>query len=579
MPRISLDRLTALLFPRLDTRGLAPVACGLAVFLSMLAPVRASAAERKVLAVAACDSYGDLKKQLTWLGTQIDTPGLAGLVEGALLVATQGKGLAGLDVQRPLGVVVTTDGTDVAVHGYVPVKNLDTLLASLQSVTGPVERSGNTRGITLPNGIPLEIIEDNGWAIIGIPGTGKGVDDPAAITKPLTQDFSVGIQAFPSRLPESLRKQLEAALNQAAKGAAAQGQPIDPDTFTAALEHLHDTESHVLGLTIDGVQNRVFLEDRSVMVDGSEAATTMAGLGNATLTVASPASADGKPAAIRGYVAQKIPVAWRPRILTAIDKALPTDDDSLTKMLVNLLREVFSAMLSAGAIEVAMTVDTSAANKEKPVPPFTTGLRVKDGMALEQRVKQLLEKKSSLPAEVGVTFNSGKVGAANLHTIAIDLTGDAAEQLGPSLDITLAVTPEYVFVLAGGEPKQRLEEMLKTNGVVDPDSKPVAALQVAMDRMLAYAVQQGMADEQGGESLLAAAAQRAVSTDDGGTGRALVQLLVRPIERGVTTQILADAGVLRMAAALWGGRGGKAQAGPGAPAIPLPPGFPVPVPR
>jgi hypothetical protein len=113
--------------------------------------------------------------------------------------------------------------------------------------------------------------------------------------------------------------------------------------------------------------------------------------------------------------------------------------------------------------------------------------------------------------------------------------------------------------------------------VVDPDSKPVAALQVAMDRMLAYAVQQGMADEQGEESLLAAAAQRAVSTDDGGTGRALVQLLVRPIERGVTTQILADAGVLRAAAALWGGR--KAQAGPGAPAIPLPPGFPVPVPR
>ena len=56
-----------------------------------------------------------------------------------------------------------------------------------------------------------------------------------------------------------------------------------------------------------------------------------------------------------------------------------------------------------------------------------------------------------------------------------------------------------------------------------------------------------------------------------------MQLLVRPIERGVTTQILADAGVLRAAAALWGGR--KAQAGPGAPAIPLPPGFPVPVPR
>ena len=67
MPRTSLDRLTALLFPRLAMRALAPMACGLAVFLSMLAPVQASAAEQKVLAVAACDGYGDLKKQLTWL--------------------------------------------------------------------------------------------------------------------------------------------------------------------------------------------------------------------------------------------------------------------------------------------------------------------------------------------------------------------------------------------------------------------------------------------------------------------------------------------------------------------------------
>ena len=577
MPRIHFGRLIALLCFSLSMRALAPMACGLAVFLSVVAPVLASAAERKVLAVAACDSYGDLKKQLGWLGAQIATPGLAGMVESVLLVATQGKGLVGLDVQRPLGVVVTTDGTDVAVHGYVPVKNLDTLLASLQSVIGPVQQSDNTRNITLPNGIPLEVIEDNGWAIIGIPGTGKGVDDPAAIIKPLTQDFSIGIQAFPSRLPESLRKQLEAAMNQAAEAAAAQGQPIDSASFTAALEHLHDIESQVLGLTIDGVQNRVFLENRSVMVDGSAAAAAMANLGNATLTVASPASADGKPAAIRGYVAQKIPVAWQPHIITAIDKALPDDDDSLTKMLANLLREAFSAMISAGTIEIAMTVDTSAANKETPIPPFTTGLRVKDGVALEQRVKQLLEKKSSLPAEVAVTFNSGKVGAANLHTIAIDLAGDAAEQLGPSLDITLAVAPEYVFVMAGGDPTQRLEKILKANGVVDPDSKPVAALQVAMDRMLAYAVQQGMADEQGEKALLAAAAERAVSTDAGGTGRALVQLFVRPIERGVATQLLADAGVLRAAASLWGGRNGRAN--PDARAIPLPPGFPVPVPR
>jgi hypothetical protein len=61
-------------------------------------------------AVAACDSYADLKKQLGWLGNQIDNPGLAGMLESVLLIATQGRGLGGLDVKRPLGAVVTSDG-------------------------------------------------------------------------------------------------------------------------------------------------------------------------------------------------------------------------------------------------------------------------------------------------------------------------------------------------------------------------------------------------------------------------------------------------------------------------------------
>ena len=121
-----------------------------------LAP-SAHAAERTVLAVVTCDSYADLKKQFGWLGAQVGQPGLAGMLESVLLMATQGRGLAGLDVKRPLGAVLTTDGNDIAVHGFVPVKSLDKLLDSLQAVTGPTEQSGDTRSLTLPNGIALDV--------------------------------------------------------------------------------------------------------------------------------------------------------------------------------------------------------------------------------------------------------------------------------------------------------------------------------------------------------------------------------------------------------------------------------------
>jgi hypothetical protein len=122
------------------------------------------------LAVVTCDSYADLKKQLGWLGTQVGQPGLAAMLEAVLLMATQGRGLAGLDVKRPLGAVLTTDGNDIAVHGFVPVKSLDKLLDSLQAVTGPTEQSGNTRSLTLPNGIAIDVEEQDGWAIVSPQG-------------------------------------------------------------------------------------------------------------------------------------------------------------------------------------------------------------------------------------------------------------------------------------------------------------------------------------------------------------------------------------------------------------------------
>jgi ribulose-5-phosphate 4-epimerase/fuculose-1-phosphate aldolase len=140
--------------------------------------VPAHADERTVLAVVTCDSYADLKRQFGWLGAQVGQPGLPGMLESVLLMATQGRGLAGLDVKRPLGAVLTTDGGDIAVHGFVPVKSLDKLLDSLQAVTGPTEHSGETRSLTLPSGVALNVKEKDGWAIVSPRGIDAEAVDP-----------------------------------------------------------------------------------------------------------------------------------------------------------------------------------------------------------------------------------------------------------------------------------------------------------------------------------------------------------------------------------------------------------------
>ena len=548
------------------------VACALSLLLSALAPQQSAAAERQILAVAACDSYGDLKKQIAWLGNQINNPGLAGMFESVLLLGTQGKGLAGLDVKRPLGVVLTTAGDDLSAHAFVPVKDVDKLLDSLQSITGPVDRSDDSRRITLPNGERLVVVEKNGWAILSLEGGDAGIADPAAIFAPLVADFSLGIEAFPSLLPKSLQKQLQTLLQQGAAAAAANGQSLDDDSLQAAVAGLSQTESLTLGLAIDSEKNRVFLENRVMAVAGSQAAAAIAAAGNGVLTVATPAAADGKQPALYLHAVQPLTKESQTQALQVFDQALDqardqvlvnARADALVQTLALVCREILAGMLASGGIDAVLAVDTSETTEENPLPALFAGTRVKEGTAIEKQLKQLLADKKNLPAGVSVAFDTDTVATARLHAVRLDLSASpVAEKLGDSLEITLAIAPEYVFVLAGGDPKKRLAELLKTNGRKNATAKPVATVQLAMDRLLDYAAQLGA----GPQATLAAEAARV------GTEGSLVQLLIRPIERGLATRLSVDAGVLRAGAAMATQPGGNRP-------VPLPPGFPLPLPR
>jgi hypothetical protein len=528
----------------------AVVACAMATGLSgSLASAQAD--ERTVLAVVTCDSYADLKKQFGWLGAQVGQPGLAGMLESVLLMATQGRGLAGLDVKRPLGAVVTTDGNDIAVHGFVPVKSLDKLLDSLQAVTGPTQESGDTRILTLPNGIALDVEEKDGWAIVSPQGFDVEAVDPAPLFAPLSENYTLGIELFPHLLPDSLRQQLRMLIEQGAAAAGEQGQQLDGRALSAALDGMADTESLALGIAIDSEKDRLFVENRFMAVPGSPMAQAMEGSDKGQSTVPMPPAADGKRPAVRVHVVQVVPAASRQEAQIMLEQALPPgSNDPLTKTLAVLLREALSSVLATGGIDAAVCVDTTAAAKQTALPSITAALRVKDGAALENRVKQSFGGgnggKKLLPPGVDVAFDSGKVGTTNLHTITVDLAGtDAAESLGKSLELTLAVTPDYAFLMAGGDPRQRLATVLGPDGKADPQAKPIVGVDVSVNRVLAYAAERGALPAEAVPAATVPAAE-----DNGGDKQdGTVKLLIRPIERGVATRVSADGSAVRAIAA------------------------------
>ena len=528
---------------------------------------RAVAADRTVLLTVACDSYADLKKQLGWLGAQIDNPGLAAMLESVLLMATQGRGLGGLDIRRPLGAVVTSDGTDLAVHGFVPVKDVDALLGSLQAVIGPVEApKDGVRRVTLPSGVDLAIRERDGWALIAPFGLETEAVDASPLLAAIANDYTLAIEGHPSRMSDAIRRRLLEAVDQAAAASAAQGQRMDSAPIKAAIESLRQTESLSLGLAIDPEAGNVFLENRSLAVPGSASAAILAAAGTGTLTVATPAAVDSAAPAIRGYLAQSVSEEDRRQFMETLDQTLPTNaDDPITRTIASLLRSILSASLASGGIDAAIAVDTTAANADKPLPAVIAGMRVKNGVGLEQQVKQAFGPGGAASKGVSCQFDAGKAGAANLHRIGVDLKGTpAVDLLGDSLDLTLAVSDNYAFLLSGDGVPQRVEAALAASGRPDPTAKPIASLEAATTGVLDYAAKMGAGPQ------VAAAAERAAAADS-----AVLKLFIRPIDRGLVTRISADAGVLKAAATL----AGQPAPQPGL-GIPVPPGagFPIPVP-
>ena len=568
-----------------------------AALLGLLPPAAVQAAdEPAVIAAVAVDPYADLKKQAKWVGAQIDQPTLDGFLESFIMMATQFKGLAGLDVNRPAGVIVTAEGpAGVPVpRGFVPVKDLGKLLTALQPIIGPAQEQDGMRVISPPGMPAIQIVEKDGWAIFSQQGSPAAPAGLEQALDPIVKAFSLGVQVFPARMPEGLRKQLEAALQQAAAMQAQQGQPVDAEALEAGLKNLADVETILLGATIDVDNERVYLENRFAMVPGSAGGSLYEEMAKTVLSTPAAATADGKPAAIGGHAAVAIPESLREGAEVLLAQLLPvsgrietpngfseTTVSEPANTVFMLLRQVVPAMLDAGGIEAAFTIDTAAAEMSdgKALPAVTAGMKVKDGAALEADLKAALGAKDALPEGVSVTFDAGKAGGVNLHVVEIGMAGNEGNLrrlLGEKLAMTLAVTPSHAFIVLGGDVEKRIAAAT-AGAAAQPDAKPFAGLDVSLAALVAYAAgtQKIVAPDDADGIALAKAANEEASA----LPSSLVQVLMRPVERGMATRLSADAGAIKVVKTLVEMRSAAvapagAGFGPGA----APKGQPIPLP-
>jgi len=290
-------------------------------------------------------------------------------------------------------------------------------------------------------------------------------------------------------------------------------------------------------------RERVYVETQSRMKPESPAAGLMTDMAQGTTTVATAATTDGKPPALTLHLAAAVPEAVRQGAIDGLATIQAADEsDAATTAAVAILKEALAAMIAAGGYDAAVSIDTSAADGAKQaIPSFTAGMKVKDGAALETRVKKLVADVGEIPG-LKVAFDAGKAANATLHTITLE----NAAVPGGALEVTLAVAPTYAYVLAGGDVAARLAAVAGASGKPDPTVKPMADVNVALGPLLRFAAASARA---AGDAAADAVGLEAAAEVADGQKSALVQLLVRPIQRGIALRLSADAGAIRTVAA------------------------------
>lgn len=476
---------------------------GLLFFVAGTAPLtmtRAAEETPTVLAVAACDSFAEIREQCAWLGGLIGFPVLGGLPDTYAMLITGGKGLKGLDVERPVGVVVTVDGETPSIHGFLPTTDSDVLMETL-------------------SGVPFRSMVDmtgaGEWVVVTLKGQPVSIEDPQTLLTSITDKFSFGMKFFLSRWPDSLVNSMVEQIDTRRSAIEAlpiplEGVPMLDMSKNVSAEALSQIEGILFGLSVEKKTERVFFETHAVFEKDSDGARLCAGAGDLEPRVSFPTASS--PYAVKLHVAKNVMNPAEVEILKSqLGEVLPQNEMG-NKVIDVLIQQLFAD----GAIEFLVGLTSpKASDAAIKIPGVVLGAAIANGDAFTQDLKNIVGDVNGIPPNVELTLDVAKDAGYEFHDITID-------QSGQKVKVTVAISDKQLYAMLRS--KDDLEYKAPADGVVE-DFRPMAA--VRMSYRECYEVAAGL------QSDLAKLAEEK-------NAKGTVEVLLRSIPRGVAMRFTLD---------------------------------------
>lgn len=474
--------------------------------------VRALAKEEdaavKPVAVLTIASYERLMTDIGFIGNLAGSPDLDKNLEGMIQLFTQGQGFAGLDKKRPLGIALTTDGTQFQPLIVLPVDNLKTLLEALAGLVGDAQDVGN--GMFELNVFNQKIFvkEKNKWAYMGMApeAIDTAPDDPAKLFGGLEKNYDIGARLYVQNVPELYRSLLIDQLKIGVEAGLGRQPDETDDAYNARkkivetqMERLskgiNELEQLTLGIAIDVPAKEAILDIDVTAVAGSDTAKQLASLQTgssdfagflvpeaaASLNVTAKISKTDGEQLISGLN------GLRDQVLKHLDESSRLPDDAAKKLAKEMAGQAFDAIKStieSGKIDAGATLNVG----DKSLA-LVAGAYVSDPKALEEALKKFVKLSENEPGFPPVKFDAVTHAGVRFHTASIDVpeSESISKVLGGKLDVAVGIGEKSVYLALGTDSLKLVQTLIDKSKAEAGKQLPPFQLNVSLGPVFQFA--------------------------------------------------------------------------------------------
>ncbi|MEL6108749.1 MAG: hypothetical protein AAFU85_22305, partial [Planctomycetota bacterium] len=430
--------------------------------------------------------------------------GVAGQPQfGGMFAMMVGGFAAGIDMDRPIGMVLPLVNGVPQPIVLVPTSDIKSILKRYEAQTGPVDELDDGTLVISVNQNTVYIKQRGNTAIAA--QDASVIDlipaDPAGLFAGMGNAYDIAVRVKIQEVPAEIRGMLMDQMRQGFDQAMA-AQPNGDQTRAMAensiaqLEQLiQDSDEMKFGINIDQSSKNIAMDFSFTAVGGSKMAA-MYGSQQSIPSQFASVIRDDAAAYFHGAssVGQEMIDQSKDSVenaITMVQGALANEgaltDDQLAKidLYVSRVADIFMDSISEGKSDAGGLL---LANKDKL--QFVFGMFVADGGKVADLAKDLAKEVPDVDGAPRFKFDIGTYEGVTMHVIEADVpaSADEARQVfGEKLQIYIGTAPKAVYMCLGRDSSDLLKQFIKSGGGDTATDRPLAQFKLKLLPIMEFA--------------------------------------------------------------------------------------------